>query len=382
MGLEPARLGTSVFPSEPAGPFPIKIDLRTDGDYGIDSALIDIPKNLGGPQAVITQIETVLCAQVPCKATDSDRTRGTRGATPDPPVLPQSDLVQAGDGEAEREVVGDQPDHARRPARFTPTGCEAVPFDPTVSVTPTETDQAGAASGHRVTLEYPEYTDDPIWQANLKDADIALPEGMVLNPAGGYGLDNCSFEQFGVDPATGKQLNRAPHLCPEGSQIGTLTVTSPVLDFPLQGKAFFGPASGPGRPTPASPWKLFLLVEGAGLRVKLAGDLTVSEAGQLRICSTIIPSSRSRAWIWSPPGARTRVLRNPVDCGAHNGSASLAAGTARAARARRPLQPPAAPHQVLLVTGRRICSADRVKPLGRCIGHVERADPDRRGLRR
>ena len=30
-----------------------------------------------------------------------------------------------------------------------------------------------------------------------------------------------------------------------------------------------------------NPWKLFLLIEGAGLRIKLAGDVTVSEDGQV-----------------------------------------------------------------------------------------------------
>ena len=77
-----AAWAPAVFPSEPAGPFPIKIDLRTDGDYGIDSALIDIPKNLGGPQALITQIETVLVPQVPCKAADPQdpRTRAAAAA--------------------------------------------------------------------------------------------------------------------------------------------------------------------------------------------------------------------------------------------------------------------------------------------------------------
>src|SRR3954452_600601 len=55
MGLEPARLGTRQLPSEPTGPFPIEISLRTTEDYGINSALVDIPKNLGGPQALVTQ---------------------------------------------------------------------------------------------------------------------------------------------------------------------------------------------------------------------------------------------------------------------------------------------------------------------------------------
>ena len=140
LGLEPARLGTTVFPSEPAGPFPIKIDLRTDGDYGIDSALIDIPKNLGGPQALITQIETVLCAQVPCKATDFQDPRTGAAARADAPVLPQPDVVQGGNGDARGEVVGDRtrsPRPRRAPSRRpAATPCRSTPRS---SVAATET---------------------------------------------------------------------------------------------------------------------------------------------------------------------------------------------------------------------------------------------------
>ena len=65
-GLEPARLGTNVLFGDPPGPMPIAIKLRSTGDYGLNSAVIDLPKNLGGPQAVITEIETVLCGYAPC----------------------------------------------------------------------------------------------------------------------------------------------------------------------------------------------------------------------------------------------------------------------------------------------------------------------------
>ena len=70
LGLEPARLGTRKFPSEPPGPFPVVITLDSTNDYGLDSAWSDSPKNLGGPQAVVTEIDTVLCAKMPCAPTN------------------------------------------------------------------------------------------------------------------------------------------------------------------------------------------------------------------------------------------------------------------------------------------------------------------------
>jgi hypothetical protein len=330
LGLEPARLGTGVFPSEPAGPFPVKIDLRTEGDYGIDSALLDIPKNLGGPQATIVQIETVLCAQVPCKAVDGQDPGSVQPLDPGTarPFFRNPTSCKQATATLEARSWSQNPITDTQDSNFIPTGCDAVPFDPTVSVEDTaapapDEAKAGAPGSHRVTLQYPEYTDDDIWQANLKNADITLPAGMVLNPAGGDGLEACSFEDFGVDPDTGKQLTKEPATCPDGSQIGTIAVTSPVLDFPLGGKAFFGPVSAPGRPTADNPWKLFLLIEGAGLRIKLVGDVTVSEAGQVSnkfVNQPEVPFTRLDVNL---RGNGRAILRNPDNCGTFEGSATL-----------------------------------------------------------
>ena len=272
---------------------------------------------------MITQIETVLCAQVPCKAADEQDPGTVQPLPPTRPFFRNPTSCKAATATLEARSWATNATTKSLSSTFTPTGCDAEPFDPTVSVAATETSQSGAAGSHRVTLEYPNYTDADIWQANLKDADITLPEGMVLNPAGGYGLEACSFDQFGVSPTTGKQLDKSPSKCPEGSQIGTINVTSPVLDFPLGGKAFFGPVSGPGRPTPANPWKLFLLIEGAGLRIKLVGDVTVSESGQVSnkfVNQPEVPFTRLDVNL---RGNGRAILRNPNDCGTFNGAASL-----------------------------------------------------------
>ena len=75
IGHEPARLGTDRFGSTPPGPLPIIVSVRTEGDFGIDSSLINIPRNLGGPQATIMEIRTLLCSHVPC-----DPNTGAHGA--------------------------------------------------------------------------------------------------------------------------------------------------------------------------------------------------------------------------------------------------------------------------------------------------------------
>jgi hypothetical protein len=341
LGLEPARLGTGQLGSEPPGPFPVKISLRTTDDYGIESALFDIPKNLGGVPAVVTQIDTVLCSQVPCKATNLF---DPHSVVPLPPTRPFfRNPTSCKTATAKLFVRGwkTEPTTDTATDTFTPDGCGAVPFDAVASVSPTEPDvpdpnQAGLAGSHQVSLAYPEYADAPIWQSNLKDADITLPEGLNLSAGGGNGLEACSFDQFGVNAATGKQENNDPAECPQGSQIGTLSVTSPVLDFPLDGKVFFGPVSAPGRPVcvpdandpsvcgPGStPWKLFLLIEGAGLRIKLVGDTTVSESGQVRNVFTTQPEVPFTRLDVNLRGGESAILSNPTTCTKHDGTATL-----------------------------------------------------------
>jgi hypothetical protein len=326
LGLEPARLGTSQLGSEPAGPFPVEIDLRTTGDYGIDSALIDIPKNLGGPQALAMQIDTVLCAQVPCKATDPGNPSTVVPLPPTRPFFRNPTSCKAATARLIASSWARNAIPATATDTFTPTGCDAVPFDTTVSIADTSApaNQAPASlpGAHRVTLEYPPYEDAKIWQANLRNASIKLPKGMVLNPAGGYGLEQCTFDQFGVNSA-GKQISKDPPTCPEASQIGTLNVTSPVLDFPLGGKVFFGQVNAPGQPTPANPWKLYLMIEGAGLRIKLVGDVTVADDGQVSnffVNQPEVPFDRLDVTL---KGGNNGILRNPEACGTAEGEASL-----------------------------------------------------------
>ena len=141
-----------------------------------------------------------------------------------------------------------------------------MPFDLEVNVAPDDP-SPGASDKQTISLDYPDYPDDPIWQSQLKDIDTNLPPGMGLAPGGGVGLRECSYEQFGVS-STGlhKQLNNDPTGAPTGSNVGDIEVETPVLPAAIGGKAFFGPTGAPGRPTEGNPWKLFLLLEGQGVR--------------------------------------------------------------------------------------------------------------------
>ncbi len=110
-------------------------------------------------------------------------------------------------------------------------GCDLAPFDPALTLTPTN-QVPHAPTGLDARLTLPQgATPDGIAEADLRAVSTQLPDGMTINPSSATGLQACSDAQLrlGVDGVAS---------CPDASKIGTVSVTTPLLDHPLAGSIF------------------------------------------------------------------------------------------------------------------------------------------------
>jgi hypothetical protein len=126
------------------------------------------------------------------------------------------------------------------------TGCDAPAlvsqFDPSLDVRPTPGEgstQADAPSGYRVDLDFPQRNDptdlattfDPALPGapSLKDATVTLPAGVAASPSAADHLEGCSDLADGPGGDQVRLDSTLPVSCPDGSKIGSVVATSPLL---------------------------------------------------------------------------------------------------------------------------------------------------------
>jgi hypothetical protein len=160
-------------------------------------------------------------------------------------------------------------------AQQGPTGCEIVPFDPslTAALMATPTPEAGEPVAFSFDLRLPQ-SDDPvgIGESDLWGAVMTLPAGVRVSPVGANGFGGCSPAQIGLDTT-------AEPTCPDASKIGSAAITTPLLSQELTGSVYLAtPNDNPFD----SALALYLVAEGPGLIVKLPWEVEKDPAtGQL-----------------------------------------------------------------------------------------------------
>jgi hypothetical protein len=165
------------------------------------------------------------------------------------------------------------------------TGCDKVPFDPTLKGVPTSS-EAGAPTGFTFDVDLPQ-TDSPDTTAegDLKTSVVTLPAGLRISPSSANGLGGCSAAQIGLlgthfGAPNPIHFNTADPTCPDSSKVGELTITTPLLAQPLTGAIYL---ATPGDNPFGSLVSLYLVAQGQGITVKLPGKIDLDPVtGQIK----------------------------------------------------------------------------------------------------
>jgi hypothetical protein len=207
-------------------------------------------------------------------------------------------------------------DTATPPNPVAITGCDGVPFAPTLSAAPSST-QAASPSGLDVHLALPQNSNpDGVATSALKGAKLTLPRGMSVNPSSVDGLSACTGAQIGIG-------NENPVACPESSKIGTVEIKTPLLEEPLGGSVYL---AAQGDNPFHSLLSLYLVGESAerGVLIKLAGKVEADpRTGQLTASfedNPQLPFSSLDVNLKSGPKA---PLITPSNCGTYSTTAEL-----------------------------------------------------------
>jgi hypothetical protein len=200
------------------------------------------------------------------------------------------------------------------------TGCDNLPFKPSIAAQPTTT-TSDSPSGLNVDLSFPQDgldNPDGLATAHLKDATVRLPEGMTVSPSAADGLKGCSDEQIGI--GNGNAID-----CPDASKIGTVTATTPLLDEQLSGSIYVGTQRS-SDPASGDMFRIFLDLanEDRGLNIKLSGKIKADPVtGRLETVfqnNPQLPVSKISLHFKSGPRA---PLATPPTCGVKTVDATL-----------------------------------------------------------
>jgi uncharacterized repeat protein (TIGR01451 family) len=336
---EPIELGFSV---AGIGHIPMFLHLRGNGQYGLTAALNDIPESGPLQGAILT------LWGIPADGNHDLEREGTfgQGHEQDGEFCKPSVMVEGGI----EKRVGCPSGIAARPFLTLPskcqtrglpvavltdswqnpgslfqsptreplaaeaiTGCDQLSFTPSLSLAP-ETTQAGTPSGYTIDVYVPQ-NEDPtaLATADVRNAVISMPAGVVVSPSVANGLQGCSEEQF--DP---QSLTAAA--CPARSRIGTVKILTPLLSSPLEGQVFLGtPDCAPCTPTDAQEGRLIHLLlqaQGSGVTIKLEGSGSIDQStGQLTVTFDESPQLPFEELKLTLDGGATAPLANASTCG-------------------------------------------------------------------
>jgi uncharacterized repeat protein (TIGR01451 family) len=293
--------------------------VRSGGGYGLVEHIDNIPQ-----QTIDKNILTIW--GVPAEAShDSQRytsdcihgcasgvipkaflTLPTSCAGPQPFTVLGLSTWQNPDASAESSVLSH--DSSDTPAGFT--GCEKLTIEPSLSAVP-DTTFADTPAGLTAELKVPQETltlPQGLVASTLKDTEVTLPEGVVINPGQAAGLVACQEAEANVH-------GEGPQSCPAASKVGTVNIKTPLLEGELEGEL-----EGNVYVLQSNPPNLQLLLaaSGDGIYLKLVGDVHLNEqTGRLTTTFTETPALPFTDFKLSFSGGAQAALATPTGCGSY-----------------------------------------------------------------
>jgi hypothetical protein len=306
-----ARLGLYAATS----PVLIDVQVRSEGDYGLDSQLIGI----SGTEQVVGA-ETTIWGVPASSAHDSERItveeafNGAVNSPPRPSGLPEElPFLTNPTSCGVPQTVSVEADSYQEPGRFSrkeavlppSIGCGKLEFEPTFSASPTSR-EAAAPSGLDAELLVPQNEAvGELATSQLKDATVTLPEGMTIASGAAEGLEACSEAQVGYK-------TRNPSNCPDAAKIGTAEFDVPPLARTIEGAVY------QRSPEPGHLFRIWLVTDELGAHVKIPGEIHADPATG-RISSVFlnnpqVPLERLKLHFFGGPRG---VLATPFACGTY-----------------------------------------------------------------
>lgn len=197
------------------------------------------------------------------------------------------------------------------PPNTSPKECGTVPFEPSVETTPNTT-QTDSPDGAEIEVKLP-FEPSPLTQAQsqVKDAKVAIPQGMGINPSAAAGLTTCTNAQFGKG-------TKDPIGCPTSSKIGVIAVNTPPLpDGSLKGDVYIGEQLSRD-PTSGNEYRVFVNAESAryGISARLIGNVSADpQTGRLTTTFAKNPQVPFSSFKLDFNDGARAVLTSPPTCG-------------------------------------------------------------------
>jgi len=187
----------------------------------------------------------------------------------------------------------------------TITGCNNLPFGPSLTALPTSRRPA-SPTGLDITIRLPASDGVNVLEpSQMRDIRIAFPPGLVSNAALGDGLGVCSAAQVHF----GERVNAE---CPNSAKIADTEFDIPVLARRMKGAIYLR------EPEPGNPFRVWVVADDLGAHVKLPGQLEfVDQNGQIQSIVLDAPQAPLREVKIDLKSGFRAPLINPPACGTY-----------------------------------------------------------------